>query len=163
MALHDLISPAHEAAMKSDFLSGMSTRAVAKKYGVCEKSAALRRKSLKDAGAIFPNCKCGRSVNHKGMCSDRVKAFAMRPAPEPVNYPRIQKTAWRLSGFHEVSEPSPEDLIIAIDAALPRRYSWLVRQEARQEILLALLESRLRLGEVADRAHEFIRDVFRQY
>lgn len=68
-----------------------------------------------------------------------------------------------MPGFSVVEEPTPEELIIAIDAALPRRFPPLVRQEARQEMLLALLESRLRLGEVKHRAHEFIREIYRQY
>lgn len=101
MAHHDRISSEQTLAMENDFLLGLPIRVVAEKYGVCEKTAAVRRRSAKARGAVFVLCACGRQTHHRGTCAPRVRAFQQRQSARAtiIIFPRGARCSFALTDF----------------------------------------------------------------
>ena len=162
-----IITPDARATVEAALLAGAGIRAAASAAGV-SKVTVNRYRRLLVASGVTLYCGCGKTAGHNGWCAWRYRQSPARQAfiatlRKPVII-RAREAPRELVTYPFVLGTAREehDLVLAVNAVVPRYLPEHVRADVCQEMLVALLAGDLLREEIGRRAPEFLRAHNRQ-
>lgn len=148
------------------FRRGLSARAAARAAGVAKQTAWKIRRQINDKTL----CGCGDDPGHRGWCWARYRNSPSRQAamaifgvrgrqPDPWRFkPVVHAPQWP---FLPAQRDDSNDLVAAIDAAVPKTLPRQIREEVCQDIAVACLEQQIPIADIEAHVKAFITQVFR--
>lgn len=165
-----------QATLVGSLCAGLSIRESAAEAG-CSKATALTYAQILRSAGLLPRCACGAEAGHRGWCHERLNRHPSRqeflrsrwgrtfrygvrwgrtPAPIRLPIPSVWPFIAQPRGDHA--------LLLKINESLPRQLDEVVRQEAGQEIALAILAGELTEEDLnRETANRFVRSIMKTY
>lgn len=161
-----IYKPEKASAAVALFREGYSIRHVAGMVGLSNRTAQTYRNLFVPNGSVL--CACGRDAKHRGWCSwrfgqsERRQSWLARVRVVRLPKPRILRSELVYPYLLD-TQVEGADLLLAVNAAVPKSLPQDVRADVCQELILACLAGEVDARQIAAHAPHFIKQHYKRY